>query len=71
MVDNLSCLRSAGRKAEAEYDVVKSSFEKDKHVLTGDTSHGFSLVEVSLELFLAKSVYSLCLLFLPELNRIA
>ena len=71
VVDDLSCLCSAGCEAQTEYYVVESSFEKDEHVVTGDASHGLCLIEITLELLFAKSVDSLGLLLLSELYGIA
>ena len=68
--NELSCLRARNRNAHSVNDVVETSFQKRKHVFTGDTLHLIGFVVVLSELFFEYAVNSLGLLFFTKLKSV-
>src|SRR3972149_3562780 len=70
MPDQLPALPARHRESELEHHVVQAPLQKDQQVVAGPPLHPVRFLEIVVELFLQESVYSPCLLLLPQLDPV-
>ena len=70
MTDQLSCLSAAVGKTKTEDDIVKSSFQQNQQVHTGNAFLTVSLVKVRAELTFQYAVNTTNLLFFTHLHAV-
>src|SRR3970282_47136 len=70
MPDQLPALPARHRESELEHHVVQAPLPHDQQGVAGPPLHPVRFLEIVVELFLQESVYSSCLLLLPQLDPV-